>query len=153
MKDSDIEIQNLGGEGQTVVFIQLGDETETLRRLKKRGLHVIHMPGEAPISVIKHFEPSCIVFSDGCSTHYAKEAASFFFRKVPMVGVGAGQRVIVEALGGEVEDDKVTERGALYPSLDNPDYGIQTFAEPCKEVVAEAQRLAIHYNEQDNAYF
>lgn len=153
MEDSDIEIHDLGGDGETVVLIQLGNDTETVRRLKSRGLHVIQVPGELPISIVKHFEPACIVFSDGEPTHYAEQAASFFFRKAPMVGVGAGQSVIVEAVGGSVEDGEVTERGALYPSLNNPDYGIHTSAEPCKEAASEAQRLAIHYNEQDTSYF
>lgn len=155
MEDSDIEIETVDGDIGPA-FIISGDETVTT--LTERDFELYCGPSEVPISLVKAIEPNVIVIGDGCGTvddhTYPQEVVRFFFQKVPIVGVGLGQRIVVDALDGEVEDGEIVKAGALSSETLNAEpTGVFTYEELCEDVVARTHHLAIHFDMQEETYW
>ena len=155
MKESNIEIEEVNGEIGPA-FVIFGEEI--VPELVERDFEIYNSPAKIPVTLVKTLEPNVLVVGDGDGSvddyTYPQETVKFFFQKIPIVGVGVGQRIVVEALDGEVENGEIVEAGALSEETYNAKpTGVFTFAELSDDVITKIHHLSIHFDMQEEKYW
>jgi carbamoylphosphate synthase small subunit len=141
--DEDIELQRIERDGIRAFVVDMGNDQPVVDAMVEREMDTVIGPPNCPISAFNYYEPMVIVYTDGdVESEWTTPTIKHFFRKVPIVGIGAGKDAISEELDVAMNAD-----GNI------PQFGVYTYDSFGDDVSEKIQYLAVHFNMQDNNYW
>lgn len=114
---------------RSIVVLDFGAQYAQLiaRRIRELGVHSLLLPFNATWDEIAAHNPAGIILSGGPASVYAPDAprpaTTIWTAGVPLLGICYGLQVMVDALGGTVENAAKREFGRAEVSVD-PDDGL-----------------------------
>lgn len=146
IEPNDTEIERYEADGLTIMLVDCGDSAAYLDELRDRELDTIVVPPNVPLSLYNHYEPKCVIYTDGslaeANEQWRRASMKHFIRKIPLVAIGDSQDEMCNILGNATTGDN-----------NNTDFGIYTFEDWHDDVAERVQYLAVHFNMQDNNYW
>ena len=108
-----------GDEEYTVAVVDLGEKSDIVKQLNKRGCKVVAVPYDTSADEILKYNPDGVMLTEGPGNPADEtgtvEQVKALMGKVPMFGIGLGHQIMALAAGAKTEKLKYGHRGANQP--------------------------------------
>jgi carbamoyl-phosphate synthase small subunit len=117
------EIQQFGGDKESVVVIDTGAKNAILRNIRQMGYNVIKVPWDTPAEKILSYKPKGVVISNGPGdpkncVDTITTTKSLLEKNIPLLGICLGAQIIALSGGSTTYKLKYGHRGQNKPCID-----------------------------------